>query len=598
MRNPFAVRSPEILTPEDIAGLFDDVFSDFPKVLTVGHTFVHGARGTGKSMMLRYLEPEVQLAAEQVESINSLRYFGVYVPIRNSGLTITEWARLKGFSYSALAEHLMVVHITVKLFSALEKLCPPTSSGTIQRLCTRFSDLLSASGGDPRGIANLCSDDKLALQRLADICSDLFVQGNSYLGRLSMSPSGHFYEGPLCGYLEFLLPLAKEAVNLPFTPNGPLYFLVDDADELPIGMQKILNTWVSCRTTEHACLKISTQTAYATFQTNSGRLIETPHDYSEVDISTIYTSGTDNYYQRIHRITSKRLALCGIKTAPEDFFPQNKKQVEGIKKIKEEIASAWEQRKAEGKGGFRVSDDVTRYAIPEYIRRLGGTSKSISTYSYSGFKSIVDISSGIIRWFLESAATMYSIETSSSGGKQVYSISHNTQDRVLREWSTEFFVKDPEKMLQSLSNGEVSHPTKMDAVLVTQMLSLIDGIGKLFKAKLLDENASERRLISFLISDKPDEHLKEILALAVRLGYLQTGMIGAKEGLGGRKTRYVLSRRLAPYFSLDPGGYAAYLSITSRDLDLATKNADEFVRVRLKSPSDKTQPELAFVEAE
>lgn len=74
MINPFSVKTPETLTAKDIATLFIDVFSDFPKVLEFNHTFIHGARGTGKSMMLRYLEPKVQLEAGKVTNYADLDF--------------------------------------------------------------------------------------------------------------------------------------------------------------------------------------------------------------------------------------------------------------------------------------------------------------------------------------------------------------------------------------------------------------------------------------------------------------------------------------------------------------------------------------------
>ena len=58
--NPFTVTSPENMSAEDTFSLFVDVFSDFPKVPDPGHMFLHGPRGSGKSMMFRYLKPDCQ----------------------------------------------------------------------------------------------------------------------------------------------------------------------------------------------------------------------------------------------------------------------------------------------------------------------------------------------------------------------------------------------------------------------------------------------------------------------------------------------------------------------------------------------------------
>lgn len=80
--NPFSVKTPENLSPEDIASLFVDVFSDYPKLLHTEHTFLHGARGTGKSMMLRFMEPKVQIAAGKVNAVANLPFYAVHMPIK------------------------------------------------------------------------------------------------------------------------------------------------------------------------------------------------------------------------------------------------------------------------------------------------------------------------------------------------------------------------------------------------------------------------------------------------------------------------------------------------------------------------------------
>ena len=56
--------------------------------------------------------------------------------------------------------------------------------------------------------------------------------------------------------------------------------------------------------------------------------------------------------------------------------------------------------------------------------------------------------------------------------------------------------------------------------------------------------------------------MRKILELAVQQGYLYKDAVGRKEGMG-RNRLYVLTRRLAPAFKLDPIGFSNYLSVTS-----------------------------------
>jgi hypothetical protein len=116
---------------------------------------------------------------------------------------------------------------------------------------------------------------------------------------------------------------------------------------------------------------------------------------------------------------------------------------------------------------------------------------------------------------------------------------------------------------------------------------VLDGLGLLFRQRLLDGKASEQRVISVVLRDKPSPQLREVLDLGVRLGYLQKADNAAKEAVGVRLTRYVLARRLGPHYRLDVSGYAAHLSVTAGDLEIATRSAQEFVKKRQRYSDDE-----------
>src|SRR4051794_23277758 len=92
--NPFSVQSPEEISAEDMQDLFVGGFSDYEKVPLVGHTFLHGPRGCGKSMMFRFMQPDSQSLFYQ-KPIHEIPYFAFYVPIKNMGTNRTELVRLK-----------------------------------------------------------------------------------------------------------------------------------------------------------------------------------------------------------------------------------------------------------------------------------------------------------------------------------------------------------------------------------------------------------------------------------------------------------------------------------------------------------------------
>lgn len=576
MKNPFAVRTPESLSSEELADLFIDVFSDFPKIKDIGHTFVNGPRGSGKSMMLKYLEPSVQLCAGKAKRIEDLDFLAVHVPFKVAGLDITDLQRLEGDSNLYLSEHVMLMHISSLLLNLLAKLFDdqhekkPDISNFFQKF---FAKLMIASG------ANVNGEKRKTFQSMAEICDEEKQRTIQYVKRLSFTKDYIPYQGALCGYVDFFQPLSQAIRDLSFTPSGPIYLMLDDADNLSERMQRILNTWVSCRTTQYLCLKISTQLRYKTYRTVSGQLIESAHDYSEVDISTLYTSQKDHYRKRIYDIVEKRLSLSGIEKSPEEYFPSEKSQDDKIETIKSKLKAEWES--GEGKG-YRASDDVTRYAIPEYMKSLADK-KSSATFSYAGFKNLVDISSGIIRFFLEPASQMYSeTKAQQENDTPVLYIPSSIQDTVLKTWSEEFIISEFEKLKRDETASSIYFSQhSAEPSIVSQLYCLINSLGGLFRQVLLS-NGSQRRIFSIMIRGKMDDPLQNVFQLGVEWGYFQRSTAPSKEGYG-RQYRFVLSRRLAPYFKLDASSYAGQLSVTTEDLKIACIDSDKFVKLRMSN---------------
>ena len=567
--NPFSVTSPEDLNEEQMVQLFVDVYSDFPKIKLVGHTFIHGARGTGKSMMLRYLEPLVQIKAENAQDVSELDFFAVHIPIKNSLLDYIEFGRLDGAPYYILAEHMMVMHSLVKLAESLQKVCNDhCNTEEIKRFYnTTFVKLLHSSGhvlsAEQQCDAGCCD----YFGKIKEIAENLFLEAKRYLSKHAFIKEILPYENALCGWLDFFVPFVSEAKKLSFLPAGPIFLMFDDADNLPVKMQKILNTWVSCRTTDSLCLKISTQLRYKTYKTISGKFIEPPHDYTEIDITKLYSAKTTHFYHRVEEIIKKRLEILEIETEPEDFFPPDVAQEEKVKAIKAEFTER--AKKGEGRAQ-RHHDDATRYARPEYIRRLG---RSAHSYSYAGLDSLVNLANGVVRWFLEPAALMYSEEQNKKADEKIKFIPHELQDSVIKKWSADFLVSDFDKYKQG------SEESSEELLLANKLYNLINALGGLFQKVVKTEGISERRLFTIMLSTEADKEVKDVLALGVEWGYFQHYTIGSKEGIG-RKDRFILSRRLGPYFKLDVSGFAGNLSVTSDALKTAFISPDLFIKER------------------
>ena len=98
----------------------------------------------------------------------------------------------------------------------------------------------------------------------------------------------------------------------------------------------------------------------------------------------------------------------------------------------------------------------------------------------------------------------------------------------------------------------------------------------MFYRKLISVD-SERRVFSVAVSGDADRDVSAIFEIGVRHGFFHRSSIGNKEGTG-RTQLYVLTRRLAPHFNLDPSSFAGYQFITNGILRQAMANPDRLLR--------------------
>ena len=567
--NPFAVQTPEALSAADMVSLFVDVFADFHLVRNQGHTFLNGPRGTGKSMMFRYLEPDCQQLATR-NGVAQLPFLGVHVPIKHTRLNLTEIERLKGSHAEALiAEYYMVLTCMQRCINALKRSDIPNSTENMDALgnfCrTLFPELLELAGHSVE-LPQIASSGKEGdyFRWLERVLAGLLGELASYLRRIAFPNASFVYEGAVGNFVDLLCPFVNALRDLPFVPSGPFYLLMDDADNLSLTQTRVLNEWVSTRSTAEICLKVSTQLRYKTFATLTGGVISTPHDYDEVNISAIYTSEKTHYRERMHSIIRKRLEVYGVNSTPEAFFPDNANQECAINLIHRRYVDKGD----EAARGSRARDDATRYARPDYIRELHTKRGGSSRYSYSGFQQLVHISSGVIRHFLDAAAEMYAEEFSRN--QCVTNVSPRIQDRVVRQQADRLFFGEFDKIVR---DEAATSPRYED---LQRLRSLVRGLGGMFFELLVSE-ASERRVFSVALSDTDNQDVLDVLDLGVQYGYFHRSTIGTKK-FAGRVPLYILTRRLAPFFSLDPTSFAGYQFITTTELESAMTDADAFVR--------------------
>ena len=553
--NPFKVFTPEGMSAQDAVDLFVEV-SEFVKIQDAGNTMLNGPRGSGKSMLFRYLMPDCQMIARSLD-LGSLPFFAVLVSIKNTTPYITELRRLEFQSTrTVLNEHLLTSFVASKLFQSLIDNFPDDPAiEWVEPTVVFFRSvvqLFSASGLDVQLDESTAATCQAMLVNCKELCEQSYNQMTLYAKRLSFGDEGAWYSGALCDFTTFLLPLIGYLQLLPYFPNGPTYILMDDADHLSLDQTRILNAWIAARADPKLSIKVSTQYGYKTFATFSKTRIRSPHDFQEISIADVYTTKHSTYLHNVRCIVEKRLQKAEIEKAAHEFFPVDPAQEAEIESIRSEIRTEWPKK------GYTKHDDVLRYAVPEYIRRLGGSRKSTSTYSYAGFEQLVHISSGQVRYFLEPAAEMYDEEKAYSQNSVSF-IRPQVQTSIVRREAETVMFGDFDSLKNDLDQSGLSLDTHHEHI--DRLRNLIRFLGNFFFQKLVSED-SERRVFSVAISNEPDKDILRIFDLGVRYGYFHRSSIGNKEGTG-RIRLYILSRRLAPHFNLDPSSFAGYQFVTN-----------------------------------
>lgn len=547
MKSPFEYTSPEAIPAKDIIDLFVPVFSEYLNVPNVGHTFINGPRGSGKSMIFRYMSPDCQ-SIVQNKKINELDYFGIHIPIKEGQIDKTDLSLLNGkHGEILLNEHFMVLNMSIKVFEKLAETEFENSESNIKSLesffNTTFLELLKyARWNNEYSLTDKTSCSKIFTQMMK-ICSEMNRDFSyDFIPSLFTAKGNHVsYSGPICLFNDFLMEILRGIQGLDFMPNAPIYLLIDDADNLNHIQTKVLNSWVSTRTSKTVSFKISTQLKYKTFKTTNNSRIDTPHDYSEINISDIYTSKKGLYKDRIKEAIERRLRKFGYpkELKAEDFFPKDDAQESKIEKLFKKYKEQ------------KDYDFAYRYARPDYMKSLKG---NLNTYSYAGFNNLVNISSGIMRHYIDFAHKMFTHQNSISGENPIEFISPSVQNQEIKEYSDWFFDENFTRLRGDEDNTE-DEINDFD-----KLRNLLEALGQTFHL-ILFSDAKERRVFSFALQDDPNEKLRKVLQLGVENGYFHKSLIGNKMGTG-KAQLYIFNRLLAPHFKLDPTSFAGYKFVT------------------------------------
>ena len=532
LRNPFEYDAAINLTDEMVADYFIDDFNYSRFIQSRRNVFVVGERGSGKTMALLFSSYRIQrLISKRQGRAPSLDHIGIYVPCNRPLMYKPEFELLDPFLSTVLSEHLLVLSIAHAAVSTLADIPDVLDGADEASLHEELSTVLAAELSED---VNIFHAIRTFLERQI-----LDTQRTAASRRLDA-----FHEETF-SFASLVMPLLSLCQrSIPATANTHFLLLIDDAQALHKLQLEAMNSWIAFRDHSLFSFKVATtKVARTTRRTTSGGSILEGHDYTTIDLERPLHNRNTGFYKLARKIVARRLEDVDISATPEDFFPVNPAMAKDLKEAEAETRSEAVGKYGSSATDKAVSDYVYKYSRARYFKRR---SARANRPPYSGFETLVYISTGVIRNLLEPCYWMFDRAVSAKRDDPcvpIASISPSIQTEIILERSDDAWARLGELANDiegcSIENGQRAY-------------RLVDALAGHFRDRLLGDG-SEPSAVSFTISRATGAAmpaLRPILDIlrSAQMLYMRIGT--AKDG-GRREPYYVPHRILWPSRGLD-----------------------------------------------
>ncbi len=588
VENPFLVYSPEDITPQEFKEIFVREHTWINALETPKDYFIDGVRGSGKSMLLNYLELSHQLCyydnnlTKFFENVRTHKYIGIMVhaTLEELNTELYELLIRNELGEEKFIKDLCMTDLVMAILYKVLNTLLDTKEMTehinaieghqAKEFCRKeFNNL------DERKIHKLDFDQERTNTDMFALLADMFLDGRKRIkyflhDRLQMKDI--VYEGNILSFshIHSLIRNIKKILNI---EDFSFYILIDNGDETKSTMQLCIDDLIRQRGHRDVCFKVAVKKG--TYW-NRGN-IQSPHDFSKIDIDEIYSTEYTVYSKRIREIATKRLELKGINIPVEEFFPESLQEKKLLQKIENKLKVEYEKEYDEKYGNITddngpskseyVSNLINKNAQSELFRSQTKTPKS-----YAGFSNIVHLSSGIIRQFLDICSYIFEEEIKKTKGKEIVKINLKTQNEVIKRYADDF-MDEIEMKCRTLEEEEHVE----EARLYRGLYTLIEALGSYYKERLMDPNSNEPRVFTFTLKDSHrDPEIEKILEIGVNGrgltgNYFQTYWYSSKTGIGKYRA-YAFNRRLCPRYRIDHTSFRGRIELSTADLRSAIEN--------------------------
>jgi len=539
---------------------------------------IFGGRGSGKTMILKSLIPEVNISRLKAKSFKEVKekginFFGIYHRLKKGSFLIYDYdiivrigflntnmkfnydlyknlinklenneidnepiiaAGINSVGVISLNEfNFKILNSTIKQLQSLqEENFISIDRNTEALIVKKITENMNLNT-----LENIRTFDDLTKSITNEICKISDYIQNLVLPYASPEPN---WRKTGTDFLDGFFEILKN--NIPDLKGTYIYLLFDEFENIKFFQQIIINEWI--KTANNYTIKIASKfEGHYTNQTLQGQALQDGQDYKgiELDYNLFDTNIKSNYQNLLVKICKNLLSLENYKIQnireileePEDLELPREVVIEEIKNMRQQANLTVSEDK--------INDYLNHLKIPAIFRLLR-KKRTGKTKRYAGFETYTYLSFGIIRIFLNLVGmAFYKAEEEGYDIKNGAKIPIETQTWAAYVTSKAWLEKIPSNLEKY---GE-------------RMYQFIVDIGDTFRERLLF-NLTNPETITIRIKDpynlKPNTILNKLLSHSVKESILyerkETSSMKPKATTISRAKEFVLNRIYSPVLEI------------------------------------------------
>ena len=303
--NPFSIYSTEYFPDRDREKLINETFIEpinFASIIEPGNTIIEGHRGSGKSMILKYLSYEAQIKRNFKEKWDE-NYIGIYLKFKPTLVDTTKIDLFKGGDTSNWI-HFFLSYVNLLIGEEIIR--------TLKLSYDNGNILIDSENDFVSEVIFLFFESVPNLNKEMTLKNLLFTitrVRNDFAQK-------HFSDWNLpSDYLEQLTSIIYNHVNEWSGKN--FFFLLDEYDNLDSNQQKVVNTLIKNRSFSY---KVGVKLFDMVYESISGKILERNNDYTYVNTDR-FDSEYNKFEDFVRNVANKRLEAYGYENTIEQILP-------------------------------------------------------------------------------------------------------------------------------------------------------------------------------------------------------------------------------------------------------------------------------------